>query len=62
MKTHSITVKVLFDDGAIDSVSTRINGTADEVLAYYAQNGGRINIGNGGNDRIGQVAEVIFHV
>ena len=50
------TVKVTFDNG--DSLTTQINGTPEEIRAYYI--GRQFNLGNGENDLMAVAISVEF--
>lgn len=43
-----------------ETLDTDINGTVDSIHAYYMQDGGKLNIGQGGQDRMVTVREVTF--
>jgi len=49
-------IKVFFSNG--DHISTNINGTDEEILAYYI--GNEFNLGEGGNDLMTKAIRVEF--
>lgn len=52
-------ITVHFNNG--ETISTRINGTSAEIWAYYNQNGGWINLGDGAcGDRMAKVTHIVF--
>lgn len=43
-----------------ETLSTCADGTNAEIWAYYNQNGGWINLGDGPNDRMAKVTRIVF--
>lgn len=56
-RRHSICVHF---HGLDETIRTDINGTVDSIRDYYMQYGGMLNIGQGGQDRMARISEIVF--
>lgn len=57
-RRHMISVHFRETD---ETLATEINGTVESICDYYMQDGGRLNLGRGGDDRIVTVVRITFH-